>query len=179
VMVLILSRLLFALSFDRLLPSKLAEVSERSHAPIYALVFCAIVGVAFVALIIYSQGFVEASRNGVLVWATFMTLAGIAAVALPYRRRDLFDASPKVIDGRWFGVPPIVVVGLFTFAVQGTFAYVAATNESISLGYDTSSILYLIGTVLLGIVLYVISRTYLKRAQGIDVDLALRELPPE
>jgi basic amino acid/polyamine antiporter, APA family len=179
VMVLIVSRLLFALSFDRLLPSKLAEVSERSHAPIYALVLCAVVGVAFAALVIYSTGFVEASRNGVLVWATFMTLAGIAAAVLPYRRRDLFEGSPKVIDGRWFGVPPIVVIALLSTAVQGTFAYVAATNESISLGYDTGSILYLSGTVVLGIVLYVVSRAYLRRAQGIDVDLAMRELPPE
>ena len=178
-MVLILSRLIFSLSFDRLLPTRFADVSSRTHAPLNALALCAVGGVGFVALIAYSSGYVRISRNGAIVWAITMTLAGITALALVYRRRDLYDASPKIIGGKWLGVEPIIVIGILTVLTQGGLAFYAITNKSVSAGYDAGSITYLVSTALLGIVMYGISRTYLKRAKGIDIGLAMRELPPE
>jgi APA family basic amino acid/polyamine antiporter len=178
-MVLISSRLMFALSFDRLLPAKLADVSPRHHAPVKALAVCAVAGLAFVALIVFSTGYVRLSRNGVIVWAVLMTIAGVAGMALPFRRRELFDGAPKVISGTWFGLPPVVVISAFVVLSQGALAYYAATNTAISQGYDAGSIAYLAGTALIGVVLYAVSRTYLKRRKGIDLGLAMRELPPE
>jgi amino acid transporter len=178
-MVLILSRLIFALAFDRLLPSALTEVSARSHAPIRALILCAVGGIGFTALTIFSSGYVRVSRNGAVVWAIVMTLAGIAALALVFRRRDLYDASPKIISGRWLGLEPLTVIATLTILTQGGLAYYAITNKSVSAGYDAGSILYLAGTAVFGVILYGVSRTYLRRAKGIDMDLAMRGLPPE
>jgi basic amino acid/polyamine antiporter, APA family len=178
-MILVASRLMFALSFDRLLPTKLAEVSPRRHAPLWALALCALAGVGFVALVVFSTGYLRIGRNGVLIWAIVMTVAGITGMALPFRRRDIFEGAPKVISGTWFGLPPVVIISAVVVLTQGALAYYAATNDSISGGYDAGSIGYLVSTGLLGVVLYTVSRTYLKRRKGIDLALAMRELPPE
>jgi amino acid transporter len=177
-MVLVISRIVFAMSFDRLLPSRLADISPRRHAPINALLLCAIAGLGFVALIVFSTGYVRVSRNGVLVWASVMTIAGVAGVALPFRRRDLYEGAPKVISGSWLGMPPVVLISLFVILSQGGLAYFAATNDALSGGYDAGSVIYLLSTALLGVVMYAISRTYLRR-KGVDLSLAMRELPPE
>jgi APA family basic amino acid/polyamine antiporter len=178
-MVLIISRLLFALAFDRLLPTRLADVSEKTHAPTKALLVAMVGGVLFVYLVVYSTGFVHATRNQVLIWAFVFTVGSIAGAVLPFRRRDLYEASPKIIDGKWFGLPPVTVIALVSALIQGTLLVVAATNASINGGYDAGSIATLLSFGIAGIVVYAISRIYLKRRDGIDVTLAMRELPPE
>ncbi len=178
-MVLIISRVAFALAFDRVLPEQLADVNERTHAPIKALVVAIIGGLLFAYLTIYSTGFVSMTRNSVLVWAFIFTVGSIAAVCLPFRRRDLYEGSPKVIEGKWFGLPPIAVIAGISALIQGTLFYIAATNTSINGGYDTGSILTLVGIAVVGLIAYAISRAYLKGSKGIDLSLAMRELPPE
>lgn len=178
-MILVASRLIFALSFDRLLPTGLAAVSPRHHAPLRALALCLIAGLGFIALVVFSTGYVKISRNTVLVWAIVMTVAGITGMALPFRRRDIFEGAPKVISGTWLGLPPVVVISAIVTLTQGALAYYAATNNSISGGYDAGSVGYLISTAVFGVLLYLVSRTYLKRRKGIDLALAMHELPPE
>jgi APA family basic amino acid/polyamine antiporter len=178
-MILCLSRVIFAFSFDRLLPKRLADVSARSHAPINALLLVLVIGLGTVALVIYSTGYLKVTRNGVLILATLMALAGVAGMALPYRRPDIFDGAPKIISGTWLGIPPVVVISAVVFLTQGFLVYYAATNESVSGGYELASISFLIGAAVLGLVLYIVSRIYLKNREGIDLSLAMRELPPE
>jgi APA family basic amino acid/polyamine antiporter len=178
-MVLISSRLLFAISFDRLLPERLADVNERTHAPTKALVVAMIGGLLFAYLTIYSTGFVHVTRNQVLIWAALFTIGSIAATALAYRRRDLYEASPKIIGGKWLGLEPITVIGAVSAVIQGALLVIAATNESISGGYDTGSIVTLAIVAFSGVFVYAISRAYFRRSTGIDIDLAMHELPPD
>jgi len=177
-MVLVISRIVFAMSFDRLLPSRLADINPRRHAPVNALALCLVAGLGLVALVIFSTGYVRVSRNGVLVWAVVMTIAGVAGMTLPFRRRDLYDGAPKIISGSWLGIPPVVWISAVVVLTQGGLAWFAATNDALSGGYDAGSIAYLVSTALIGVVLYGISRTYLRR-KGVNLSLAMRELPPE
>lgn len=179
VMVLISSRLLFAISFDRLLPERLADVNEKTHAPTKALLVAMVGGLVFAYLTIYSTGFVRAQRNTVLVWAALFTIGSIAAVALAYRRSDLYDASPKIIGGKWLGLEPVTVIGAVSALIQGALLVIAATNESISGGYDAGSITTLAIIAFSGVVVYAISRIYFRSQTGIDINLAMHELPPE
>jgi amino acid transporter len=178
-MILISSRLLFAISFDRLLPERLADVNERTHAPTKALLVAMVGGLIFAYLTIYSTGFVHVTRNQVLIWAALFTIGSISAVALAYRRRDLYEASPKIIGGKWFGLEPVTVIGAVSALIQGALLLIAATNESISGGYDAGSIASLAVIAFSGVVVYAISRAYFRTRTGIDINLAMHELPPD
>jgi hypothetical protein len=106
-------------------------------------------------------------------------VGSLCAAILPYRRRDLYESSPKILAARLGSVPLTTIVAIISLCVQGTLFYIAATNDSISGGYDFGSVATLIGIGLAGIVAYVISRIYLLRIKGVDLDLAMKELPPD
>jgi hypothetical protein len=128
---------------------------------------------------VYSSTFTDMQRNSILVWCFVYFVASLAGLALPFRRRDLFDASPKVINRTWLGLPAIAVLAAVSSVIQLALLVIAATNKGLSGGYDSSSITMLAILAFSGTIVYVISRTYVKRVQRIDIDLAMRELPPE
>jgi hypothetical protein len=102
----------------------------------------------------------------------------LTAVFLPWRRKDLYDASPKLFAGRWLGLPPVALlaaVGAICFAVM---VYLIAVKPAYSGGYSWDSILTLAITSTIGLFAYAISRLWLRR-KGVDLDMAMRELPPE
>jgi amino acid transporter len=178
VWLLVASRLAFALSFDRLLPAQLADVNERTHAPIKAILLVAAGALLFVYLTVYSTGFASAIRNQVLIFGVVFTLGSLAGIGLVFRRRDLYDASPHVIGGKWLGQPPILWVAAVSAILQAVLLVIAATNESISGGYDAASVATLVGVCTVGLLAYVVSRLYY-RSRGVDLRLAMKELPPE
>ncbi len=173
-----MSRVLFALSFDRVLPESVASVTSRRHTPAFALLVNIAISEVFLALIVYDQGFAQAFRNANLVALVLSTFACLAVIVLPFRRRDLYATSPKVIRGSWLGVPPIVWVAMLGAAFCGTGVYLALTKGQYSGGYTTVSVISLAVMLLTGPVLYAASR-YVRRRQGLDIALAMRELPPE
>jgi len=173
-----MSRALFALSFDRVLPESVATVTSRRHTPAVALLVNIAITEAFLALIVYDQGFAQAFRNANLVALALSTIACLAVIALPYRRRDLYAASPKVIRGTWLGLPPIVFVALVGAAFCGTGVYLSLTKGKYSGGYTAVSVIALAVMLLTGPALYAASR-YVRHRQGIDIALSMRELPPE
>jgi len=172
------ARVLFAMSFDRLLPEAVAQVKGRHRVPLVALGVSAVISLVFYYLVVYSTGFTNAFRNAILIAALITLVASLAAVALPYLRKDLYESSPKVVRGKWLGLEPIVWLGGASAAFDGLVCYLTLTKGQYSGGYITSSIILLVVTALIGPVLYVLVRV-LRRQQGIDVSLAMRELPPD
>jgi basic amino acid/polyamine antiporter, APA family len=171
------TRIVFALSFDRLIPTKLAEVNDRSHAPIYAVAF---VGAIVMALTIIgnTSTLLTLFRNFILISNVILAVGSLCAAVLPYRRPELFAASPAPLKGRVLGVPAIsVVAGISALAFTGLAVDIGARSQY-SGGYSSGSIITLAITVLCGGVLYAMSRWHMSR-RGIDLRLAMKELPPE
>ncbi|MFQ6085234.1 MAG: APC family permease, partial [Candidatus Bathyarchaeia archaeon] len=123
---LVASRTMFAMSFDRMMPEKLAEVSERWHSPTWSLIITGIFGV--VGCIAESnvgnlaQYVLFAGVVGTDIYdATFLTLFCLSCVLLPLRRKDIHDrAAVKHSVGTvvGFGAIATLLAGycLFTFA---------------------------------------------------------------
>jgi hypothetical protein len=88
------------------------------------------------------------------------------------------STPPRLIRGAWFGLPPIVIVGAIGAAFCGAGVYLALTKGQYSGGYTAVSVASLAVMLSAGPLLYLGSR-YLRRRQGIDIALAMRELPPE
>jgi basic amino acid/polyamine antiporter, APA family len=173
------SRIMFALSFDRILPTKLADVQERSHLPVNATVVSAVVLMLFGALTIFSAGFVSWARNSLLMALFVLIMASVSGTILPFRRRDLYESSPRVLRGSVGAVPVTSIVAGLSVVILCWLFYVAATHTTLSGGYSVSSVGTLVGVGVAGMVAYVVSRTYLRRVKGVNIELAMKELPPE
>ena len=174
---LLISRVLFALSFDRLLPNFITRVSRRNNSPMTAVAVALGLCTIFLWAAIYT-GVASALRNVILIFTTLFLLSSIAATLLPYLKRDLYDASPKLFGGTWWGLPAITVIGAVSTVCFAVLDYFAATLTAISSGYNTTSVTVLLVSAFGGLIFYFVSRAYLRR-QGIDLGHALRELPPE
>ena len=100
------TRAILAWAFDGLFPRKLSEVNERYHTPIYAIAFVWLL--SEICLYLYVDQIFN-TLNGIFAWILSFVLCSIAATVFPYRRRDLWQASPW--NGSTLGIPNITLLG--------------------------------------------------------------------
>jgi amino acid transporter len=172
----IATRSIFAWSFDRVMPTKLAEVNERTHTPINAVLVTTAVMVLFCIGYLYAPwkwtAFIAGLETMALI--TFF-LVGISAAILPWRRPDIWATSPY----RWMigPVPVITIVGLITAVVEVFLAYYLVTNSG--LGANGRTTLLLIPTpFIIGLVWFGLASLWNNR-HGISLVAGQTELPPE
>ena len=113
----LITRMIFAWSFDRVFPEKMSEVNERTRSPIWAVVFVIIVSWIFLVIMTYTTFLSGLAAAIGLFIANFV--AFLSAVLLPYKRPKLYEASP-VSKYKIGGIPLISVLGVggMIFAVS-------------------------------------------------------------
>lgn len=169
------TRNLLAYAVDGLAPRQFAEVSERSHAPVFSLVLVGALGIFWLWVYIFT----DYTSVILLIFANVLTYltAALAAALLPYRRPQLFESSP--VNYRWAGIPVMAIVGglaVITMAIL----LVVILNDPIS-GFsvgDPFNLIFNVGVYLFGAVYYFAAR-YIQRMRGVNVDLAFQEIPVE
>lgn len=171
-----LSRNIFAWSFDRLLPDKVAEVNPRTHSPVIAVVVITVVSVISVFII---------SLNPQLTFLvglfglslTYLSVA-VAGVFFPYRKREVFEASPY--NARVVGVPVVTLVGIVSVATMGAAVAILLLDRNSGTNWDLNTNRVVLGAAvfLAGLPIFYVIRA-IQRARGVDVDLAFRQIPPE
>ena len=87
-------RSVFAWSFDRLLPEKFAEVNERTHSPVPAILLVMAIVTVMLAWSIVSTDFGTWLALGVLAGVVCVVIVAVAAFVFSSRRPDLYQASP-------------------------------------------------------------------------------------
>jgi len=177
------SRIIFAWSYDRMIPAKLADVNDRLHSPINAILLCLFANAIWAFVITYTV-------YGAWIGLSFIqgvgwTVPGFVAAAFPYVKKDLYERTvgtlPRAFSRKIAGVPLITIGGL----VQGismvlyTYAVVFPTFTFISLSPAlVSAVEQVLGLVLIGAAYVFGVRAYRKR-QGIDLRMIFEEIPPE
>ena len=109
-------RTVFAWSFDRLLPEKLAEVNERTHSPVPAILLVMGIVTAMLAWSIVSTDFGTWLALGVLAGVVCVVIVGVAALVFPSRRPDLYQASPANVT--FAGIPVLYIVAPLSILVM-------------------------------------------------------------
>ena len=172
------TRVIFAAAFDRVLPDRAAEVSEKRKVPFYSLILMLLPAVGLSAVYAYNSTFVTYTYDATLVIAITFLFSSIAVVLLPFIKKDLWRASPasKI---RIFGVQIVPVAGWITIGLLGFDLYEWFTNALYGVGLAYHDSLYFMGALyVLAIILYVGARLVRKR-QGIDLGLINKEIPVE
>jgi basic amino acid/polyamine antiporter, APA family len=180
------TRVIFAAAFDRLLPEKVAEIEPRTRTPIYALALMVIPSLIVAALFAWDVGgFKSMTLDSTLVIAVTYLGTSIAAILLPYRKPELYNASP-IVKYKILGIPLITVAGLIfgaflTFLLVlwifdpwingGTGLYGIGLQNKNSMIY--MGVMYLLA---LGIYVYFKRR---RKQEGIDIDKVHQEIPAE
>jgi len=172
------TRNMLAYSFDRVLPTKLSEVNERTHTPIYATLLVMLLMVGFLAGFVYSSSsfVVYLGISGIVVFGTF-AIVGIAAVVFPYRRKAMYDDSP-IPKKRFGGVPLFAIVGAVDAALMTLYLILLLTNGDVTGATNHK------GLTVLGILIVVLAAIwglawFTARQRGIDLDVVQNQLPPE
>jgi amino acid transporter len=170
------TRVIFAAAFDRVLPDRAAEVSEKRKVPLYSLILMLLPAVGLSAIYAYSTSFRTYTLDATLVIAVTYLVSAIAVVLLPFVKKDLWRASPasKV---KLLGVPIVPVSGVITILLLGFCLIAWLVNDNYFVN-NPSSLIFMGAMYVLAIVLYVVARV-VRRRQGIDLGLINKEIPVE
>ncbi|MGD0019133.1 MAG: APC family permease [Candidatus Limnocylindrales bacterium] len=170
----------FAWSFDRLLPEKLSEVNDRTHSPIWAILFEMVLVTLMLIWSIVSTDFQTWLALGVLAGVVCVVIVGVAAIVFPFRRKDLYQASPA--NWKIAGVPILFIVAPLSIAVMVFLAWCTWQYPALALAGNPDNrwqIFAFMGMiVVVGLAVYLLS-WFFRRRQGIDINLVYKELPPE
>jgi amino acid transporter len=170
------TRVIFAAAFDRVLPDVAATVSEKRKVPMASLVLMLLPAVGLSALYAYWGNFRTYTLDATLVIAVTYLFSAFAAVILPWRKPELWAASPAS-RFKFLGVPLVPFSGLVTMGLIIFNLYHWFSNSAY--GVNSRDSLYFMGIMyLLAICLYTGARIVRKR-QGIDLGLINKEIPVE
>ncbi len=170
------TRVIFAAAFDRVLPDRAAEVSEKRKVPMYSLVLMLFPAALLSAVYAYSGSFRNYFLDATLVIAVTYLFSAIAVVILPWRRPELWAASPAS-RFKFLGVPIVLASGWVTIALL-VFCLYEWFSNSLYFVNNKSSLVFMGAMYVLAIVVYVFARLIRKR-QGIDLGLINKEIPVE
>ncbi len=200
------SRILFAMSFDRVLPGPLANVNDRFHSPMNAVIVTGIVAILgcvsesglfdrtgagtgntlnpggdrLLSAVLGTSGGVIATD---LLDAVFFTLFTLSLVALPLRgsKRQIFDTAPYKPGGKW----GMVVLGVAGFVANLIIDYVllfASKGGSFDLFSPKTDLLVDLWALWFTIILAVIGIAlyFIHRMRpGINYSTIFAQIPPE
>jgi basic amino acid/polyamine antiporter, APA family len=168
-------RNIFAWSFDRVVPEKFAAVDKRGNPwAAILLVFVIAEIYAYVSTLLPLGAYLTYAVTGVLiVWV----VVGLSAIILPYRRKEIFNAAPEIVRRKILGISSISLIGVLAVLMSAGVA-IATLLPSYSGPTNPAYLADMLGAWLFGIPIYYISR-YIRRRQGIRIDLAFKEIPPE
>lgn len=180
-----MTRVMVAMSLDRLLPEMVSRVSDRLHTPVNAHVIYFLASLPVIYL--YSNYSVDDGAGGTTTW-TSLTLGvtfacgyvfvgtAIAGALLPFRAKALYEASPGA-SYKFMGVPLVTIVGTLGAIAGAIFIYLFLTDDRLGL---TSDLAYqVVAVVLLFSLGWYLVTYYVRRSAGINVNYAFKEIPPE
>ncbi len=173
---LLVSRSMFAWSFDRIMPERLSQVDSRTHSPVIAILIVTLLAIASTAIYAFTTWF--STLSVLLGLSLTLLVTAFGAIVLPYRQREMVENSPY--GGRVAGIPILSLVGaLSVLGFAGAIAVLLwDPGSGASLSKNPGKLWLALGVYAVAFGIYFISRA-VRRSQGIDLALSYRELPPE
>jgi len=177
VMFTIIVRNMFAWSFDQIFPAKLTTMTKNTLAPWAAIVVASVVIEILLALFTFTTLF-SYVYNYIVIFSIAFWFTSFAAILLPYRRKDLFDAAPPSIRRRVFGVPLVTIAGVINLILFTLILYASFRLPAFSGPTGKWATLFVIVIYVSGLLIYFAVSAFKKR-KGVDLSLLYGEIPPE
>ena len=169
------TRVVFATAFDRMLPEAVSRTS-RNGVPYVALALMLIPSIPISYLYAFGENFATYTLDATLVIAMTFLGSAIAAAVLPWRRPDIYNASP-IARYNVLGIPLITVAAVAFAAFLLFCLYKWITDATYGIN-NPQSLIYMLALYILALALYVAFRL-IRRAQGIDLKMVYSEIPED
>lgn len=171
------TRYLFAMSFDRLLPSSMAGVNSRTHAPVVAIAVMAMAQILWGVLFTFTTIGVFVS-SVIFVSLAAMTLTCISAIVFPYLKHTKNTYQNSSLTKYKIGsLPAIVLVGILGLVTLSLFFYYFATVPELG-SNSPVSVAFMLGSFVVGALIYFVAKAY-HRHRGLNLAWVYKEIPPE
>ncbi|MCF8069803.1 MAG: APC family permease [Desulfobacterales bacterium] len=169
------SRVLLAMSFDRVLPEKIGEVHPKTRTPVVAIIFFSIICIIFGALYSFTGFWKLTLATAILNIICFGTSC-LAGALMPYIKPNLYKDTPAA---KWkIGNIPFITIAGFIFFIFAIWMVITLLTNS-TYGINNPLSLIFMGVLYaIAIVIYFGYKSY-RRKQGIDVSIAYKDIPVE
>jgi APA family basic amino acid/polyamine antiporter len=169
------TRMLFAYAFDGMLPKVFASTT-RGGAPWVSVI---VSGAGSIAILVWATGsgsFFKALSYATLIQLIAMGLVGLSAAVVAYRKPELYRASSSQI--RVAGIPLTTIAGCGSI-VTAVFLWIVFLSEpKLGIADHSGFFVWAIGTVVAGALFYGVAYS-IRKGQGVNVNRAFAEIPPE
>jgi basic amino acid/polyamine antiporter, APA family len=171
-----MTRVMVAMSLDRLLPEWVSRVSDRLRTPVNAHVAYFIASIPVILVYNLWSSWTALTLGVTFACGYVFVITSLAGALLPYRAKALYDASPGAAYK--LGETPLVTVLGIIGAVVGTvmvlmFMFYGALGLTSALAYEV-----VFGVLVVSILWYIATK-FVQRSRGINVEYAFKEIPPE
>lgn len=170
------TRVMIAMSLDRLLPERLSRVSPKLHTPVFAHVLYFLASIPVICLYNYWSHWAPLTLGVTFACGYVFMVTAFAAALLPFRAKALYQASPG--SAYKLGGMPLVTVlgiigGIMAMGMELMFVFSSAFGLNTPLAREV-----VLGVLIVAAIWYVLAKQ-IQRARGIDVTYAFKEIPPE
>jgi amino acid transporter len=168
-------RAMIAWAFDRVAPAPLGRVSDRLHSPVVAIAVATVVTLIFLALFVFTTYFatlVVFIMIALGAWAVVLA----AGTVFPYRRPEIYEKSP--ISKRMVLGLPIMTVACAAGFVGATFYFFVLFFDNFAAGHNAGRLGIMAACFAGGFIFFHVMRA-IRKSQGVDVDLAFKQIPIE
>jgi basic amino acid/polyamine antiporter, APA family len=171
------SRIIFAWSFDRLIPESVCYIHPKLRSPIIAILIITII--AEIGIIDAATGGVMGAQLNFVFFAVCTQLIPVLAMTLfPYLKPDLYQNASAMVRRKIGKLPAVTVVGAITLSyllwmIIASFAFPAVGGR-----IGSGTLLTLAIFFLSGIAVFFIARAYRLKNEGIDINWTFSSVPP-
>ena len=163
-LIIVLSRYIFAQSFDRFLPEKISYVSPKYGSPTVILLIELVGTVILIGLASFFYGTFVSLYGAIIGSMIYFLFIGLGAVYWALKNEKGQSKAILAIAG-------LLMAVIFAYISYQFLAYSSVWGGNpIAYGWNVASFVA-------GIVIYMISKSYYGK-RGIDITLAYKELPP-
>jgi amino acid transporter len=175
------SRIIFAWSFDRLIPEKVCYIHPTLNSPIIAILIITLIaeiGVLDASGWLWAGSVMGAQLNFVFFAACTMLVPVLAITLFPFTKPDLFENASAFVKRRLGSVPVITIVGAITWLfllwlILASFLYPAVGGRISATTLGT-----LAGFIISGLIVFYVARSYRMSKEGIDINWTFQSVPP-
>ena len=175
------SRIIFAWSFDRLIPERVCYIHPTLNSPIVAIAIITLiaeVGVLDASGWVWPGSVMGAQLNFVFFAACTMLVPVAAITLFPFTKPDLFENASAFVKRKVANIPVITIVGTITFLFLLWLILASFLFPAVGGRIGVSNLAVLFGFILSGLAVFYIARSYRMRSEGIDINWTFQSVPP-
>lgn len=170
------TRIMVAMSLDRLLPEWVSKVNERLHTPVNAHLVYFLFSIPVILLYNLYAKWTPLTLGVTFACGYVFAASALAGALLPSRAKDIYAASPGA-KYKLGNVPWVVILGgigaIFGFAMVASYLIFPQLGLVSVLAYSV-----VFGIIAVSAIWYFLAKAAQKQ-RGINVDFAFKEIPPE